>query len=163
LLAEKYYTQPGLADKLLEKDKNNMRPKETDLIALLETGNVDYIFLYRSVAEQHSLKYILLPEEINLKNPDFDSLYQSVSVEINGKNPSEKMTQKGEPMVYGVTILKNAPNKTVAIAFVKFMLTKDQGMAVLQRLGQPSVVPSVTYSYDNLPEELKVFALKPNK
>ena len=162
-LAEKYYKQNGLADQLLKKDENNMRPKETDLLALLETGNVDYIFLYRSVAEQHKLKYLLLPDEINLKNSDLSELYNSVSVEINGKTPTEKITQQGEPMVYGISIPKNAPNQTLAIAFLKFMLSKDKGMAILQKLGQPSVIPSVTNSYDKIPVELKAFALKPKK
>jgi len=160
-LAEKYYDQDGLAYRLMAKDKNNMRPKETDLIALLETGNVDYIFLYRSVAEQHRLKYLLLPDEINLKNPDFSELYQTVSVEINGKNPSEKIIQKGESMVYGITIPKNSPNANVATAFVKFILTKDKGIMILEKLGQPSVVPSNTNSFDNIPNDLKIFANRP--
>ena len=157
-LAEKYYKQNGLADQLLKKDKNNIRPKETDLLALLETGNIDYIFLYRSVAEQHKLKYILLPDEINLKNAEFSELYNSVSVEINGKTPSEKITQKGEPMVYGITIPKTSLNKDVAKAFVSFLLTKEKGMAILEKNGQPSVVPSSTSSFNNIPTELKSFA-----
>ena len=66
-------------------------------------------------------------------------------------------------MVYGITIPKNAPNQTVAIAFLKFMLSKDKGMAILQKLGQPSVVPSATNSYDKIPAELKAFASKPKK
>jgi molybdate/tungstate transport system substrate-binding protein len=140
-----------------------MRPKETDLLALLESGNVDYIFLYRSVAEQHKLKYLLLPDEINLKKSEFTELYNSVSVDINGKTPTEKITQKGEPMVYGITIPKNAPNKELAMVFVKFLLSKDKGMAIMQKLGQPSVVPSATNTYNKLPEELKIFALKPKK
>ncbi|MCX6258662.1 MAG: tungstate ABC transporter substrate-binding protein WtpA [Bacteroidia bacterium] len=157
-LAEKYYRQNGLADQLLKKDESNIRPKETDLIALLETGNVDYIFLYRSVAEQHKLKYIILPDEVNLKKPELSTLYASVSVEINGKNPNEKITQKGEPMVYGITIPKDAPHKATALAFVKFLLTKDKGMAIMEKLGQPSVIPSATNSYDNIPGDLKPFA-----
>ncbi|MBI5218812.1 MAG: tungstate ABC transporter substrate-binding protein WtpA [Bacteroidia bacterium] len=160
-LAEKYYKQNGLADQLLKKDKNNIRPKETDLLALLETGNVDYIFLYRSVAEQHKLKYILLPDEVNLKNSEFSDLYNSVFVEINGKTPNEKITQKGEPMVYGVTILKNAPNAKIAIEFLKFLLAENKGMAIMQKMGQPSVIPSTTGSYDKIPDELKSFAVNP--
>ncbi len=159
-LAEKYYKQKGLSDKLIEKNKDNIRPKETDLLALLETGNVDYIYIYRSVAEQHKLKYIILPDEINLKNPDFSSLYNSVSIEINGKNPSEKITQIGEPMIYGITIPKDAKNKTAANAFVKFLLTKEKGVSILEKLGQPSVIPSYTNSYDSIPNELKLFAKK---
>jgi molybdate/tungstate transport system substrate-binding protein len=159
-LAEKYYKQKGLSAQLLAKNKDNMRPKETDLLGTLESGNVDYIFLYRSVAEQHKLKYVVLPDEVNLKNPAFAELYKSVSVEINGKKPGEKITQTGEPMIYGITIPTNAPNKTLALAFVKFLLTKEKGMAILARLGQASVVPSPTQTYDKIPEELKVFATK---
>jgi molybdate/tungstate transport system substrate-binding protein len=161
-LAELYYKQTGLAAQLLKKDENNMRPKETDLLALLESGNVDYIFLYRSVAEQHKLKYILLPDEVNLKNPAFSELYNSVSVEINGKTPGEKITQKGEPMVYGITIPKGAPNKDVAMSFVKFLLTKEKGIAILEKLGQPSVIPSASDSYDKIPDDFKTFAFKPD-
>lgn len=159
-LAEKYYKKSGLSDDLLKKNTGNIRPKETDLLAILETGNVDYIFLYRSVAEQHKLKYILLPDELNLKNPAFEELYSSVSTEINGKKPGEKIIQKGEPMIYGITIPKLAPNKPVAMAFVKFLLDKEKGGAILSRLGQPSVIPASTISFDSIPEELKPFARK---
>jgi molybdate/tungstate transport system substrate-binding protein len=157
-LAEKYYQQNDLANKLLQKNINNIRPKETDLLALLETGNVDYIFLYRSVAEQHHLKYILLPDEVNLKQTEMAEIYGSVSVEINGKKPGEKMIQKGEPMVYGITIPNNAPNKEVALAFVQFLLTPEKGMAIMKKLGQDSVIPSESKSYEQLPAELKAFA-----
>ena len=44
-----------------------IRPKETDLLALLEAGEIDYLFIYRSVAQQHGLKMILLDDAMNLK------------------------------------------------------------------------------------------------
>ena len=162
-LAEKYYKKTGLADQLLKKDMNNMRPKEVNLLALLESGNVDYIFLYRSVAEQHHLKYLILPDEINLKKPELSELYSTVSVDIAGKKPGETIAQKGEPMVYGVTVPKNAPHSAVGIAFVKFLLTKEKGMAIMQKLGQPSVIPSPTTSFSKIPAELKSFATPPKK
>ena len=86
-LAEKYYNKNGLVEKLLKKDLNYMRPKEVDLISLLEANAIDYIYLYRSVAEQHQLKYLILPDSINLKNPELKKYYSTVSIEINGKNP----------------------------------------------------------------------------
>jgi molybdate/tungstate transport system substrate-binding protein len=57
-LAQKHYNIPGLAEKLTAKDKY-IRPKETDLLALLEAGEIDYVFIYRSVASQHGLKTLL--------------------------------------------------------------------------------------------------------
>jgi molybdate/tungstate transport system substrate-binding protein len=158
-LAEKYYNKPGLAGAFLAKDKKYIRPKETDLLALLESHNIDYIFLYRSVAEQHGLKYLILPDEINLKNPQFGDLYHSVTVDISGKKPGEVITKTGEPMVYGITIIKNAPNKEAAMKFLGFLLDADKGMEIMKRNGQPSVIPMPTGSYDKIPGQLKKFAL----
>ena len=159
-LAGIYYKKPGLANRMLGKDQNYMRPKEVDLVAMLESGSIDYIFLYRSVALQHKLKYLILPDEINLKSPAFAEKFAAASTEINGKEPGKKEVVKGEPMVYGITILRDAPNKEAAIAFVKFLLTKSEGMAIMERNGQPSVIPMPVKYYDRLPEALKGFATR---
>lgn len=159
-LAEKHYKKQGLYSKLTAKDKENMRPKETDLLALLETNSIDYIFLYRSVAVQHSLKYIVLPDAVNLKNPAFATQYASAKVEINGSKPGEKQTMNGEPMIYSFTILRNARNKAAAIAFAEFLLRKEKGQAIMARNGQPSVVPMKVNNYDKVPSQLKPFVKK---
>jgi len=160
-LAEDFYKQPGLADRLLKKDLRYMRPKETDLLALLEVKAIDYIFLYRSVANQHGLKWVTLPNEINLKDPKCAERYRTATVELTGDKPGAVMTQRGEPMVYGITIPKNAPNPKAALAFVTFLLEKDKGMAIMEKNGQPSVVPSASEAYDRIPDALKKYALKP--
>lgn len=158
-LAEIYYKQSGLARKLLEKDLQYIRPKETDLLTLLETNAVDYIFLYRSVAMQHQLKYLVLPDEINLKSERFADYYGQVSIETIGKKPGEYITERGAPMVYGCTIPKNAPNHALAIAFVDFLLGPE-GQAIIEKHGQPSVVPSPTTTYQFIPDSLKKYAQK---
>jgi molybdate/tungstate transport system substrate-binding protein len=159
-LAEKYYKQPGVFTKFTSKDQNYIRPKETDLLALLETNAVDYIFLYRSVAVQHQLKYLVLPDDINLKNNAFASQYSTAKVEINGSKPGEKQTMTGEPMIYSFTILKDAPNKVAALAFAEFLLKKDKGQAIMARNGQPSVVPMKVANYDKVPAQLRPFVKK---
>ena len=159
-LAGLYYRDETIPEKLLAKDLNFIRPKETDLLALLETGAIDYIFLYRSVARQHGLKCLTLPDEINLKRADMADYYKKVSVKVTGKRPGEFITKTGAPMVYGVTILKNAPNEKAAIEFVDFLLRKDRGTAIMEKYGQPSAVPSESETYDAVPERLKRYALK---
>jgi molybdate/tungstate transport system substrate-binding protein len=157
-LAEKYYRKPGIAKMIMDKDQNYIRPKEVDLLALLESNSIDYLFLYKSVAIQHQLKYVVLPDEINLKNPAFAETYATVSTEINGKEPGKKDVIKGEPMIYGVTMLRDAPNKAAALAFLQFLLTKDKGMKIMEKNGQPSVIPQENPNYEKLPRELKPYA-----
>ena len=159
-LAEKFYKKTGLNKKLTTKDLAYQRPKETDLLALLETKAIDYIFLYRSVAVQHKLKYIVLPDEINLKSEAFAQQYSTAQVEINGSKPGEKQAMSGEPMIYSFTILRNSPNKAAALAFAEFLLRKDKGQAIMVRNGQPSVVPMKVINYEKVPERLKTFVRK---
>lgn len=156
-LAEKFYKKPGLSSRLTAKDRNYMRPKEVDLVALLESNALDYIFLYKSVAIQHHLRYIELPDEMNLRNPSFADLYRSAAVEINGKTPGVKETMKGEPMIYGITMLSNAPNKTTALEFLRFILSPDKGMKIMEKNGQPSVIPQQNSNYSKIPDALKKF------
>lgn len=160
-LAERYYQKDGLAERLLAKDRRYIRPKETDLLALLEAGAIDYIFLYRSVAQQHGLKCLRLPDEINLKDPALAAQYRTVSVKISGKKPGEFVVKRGEPMVYGVTIPRNARNTAAALAFVAFLLEKDKGMAIMEKNGQPSIVPASSGTFDQIPPVLRDFAKKP--
>ena len=156
-LAEHVYDKPGLEQLLLQKDQRYIRPKEVDLIALLESQTIDYIFIYKSIALQHGLKFLSLPGEINLGNPSFDSLYATASVEINGKKPGEKIIVHGESMIYGVTILRDAPNREAAIAFLRFLLDPEKGMKTLSQNGQPSVIPMKAPGYQFVPASLKPY------
>ncbi|MBN1884749.1 MAG: extracellular solute-binding protein [Candidatus Krumholzibacteriota bacterium] len=160
-LAERYYGVPGLAARLLRKDGAFIRPKETDLIALLESGAIDYAFLYRSVAMQHGLPFLVLPDEINLKRADLAGLYAAVEVEVSGRRPGTTIVKRGAPMVYGVTIPRQAPHQALALAFVEYLLDAERGMAAMEAAGQPSVVPSPTDSWEALPARLRRFALPP--
>ncbi len=157
-LAQQYTGRPGLAAALLAKDVRYVRPKETDLLALLESNTIDYIFLYRSVAQQHGLKFQTLADTVNLKSADLSDVYAKATVEISGKTPGTFITKRGAPMVYGITIPKSAENPAVAEAFVAFILQKEHGRRIMEKLGQPSVIPSDSSTYARIPEGLKCFA-----
>lgn len=159
-LADMYYAKDGMSDKVLAKDNKYIRPKEVDLLSMLESGVLDYIFIYKSVAIQQGLKSLTLPVEINLSSPYYKSNYEKVSVEVLGKTPKSTVTMVGEPMVYGLTMPKSSKNPDLAIEFAKFFLSQNGGLAILKRMGQTPIVPSSTASFDSVPEPLKVFALK---
>jgi molybdate/tungstate transport system substrate-binding protein len=156
-LTAKYLDSRGLAEKFKSKDNRFIRPKEVDLLALLDVNEVDYIFIYRSVAIQHHLKYLVLPDEINLKNPALAGLYNEVSVKIPGNKPGDSVVIAGEAMVYSITMLNDAPHKEAAMAFLEFMLGAGSGMKIIEGMGQKSVIPSESSYYSEVPEPLKKF------
>jgi molybdate/tungstate transport system substrate-binding protein len=148
---------------ILEKDKNFIRPKEVDLLGLLEANAIDYIFIYKSVATQHHLNYITLNDSINLSNNDLSDWYSKAEVSISGKKPGEYIKLTGSPMVYGITALKNAPNKAAAHAFLDFFFDPAKGMKIIEDQGQTGVLPVGTSTYKYIPEQFKKFALDPSE
>jgi molybdate/tungstate transport system substrate-binding protein len=157
-LAEAYYQRPGMAERILQKDKRFIRPKETDLLALLESGTIEAIFIYRSVAEQHGLSYITLPDSINLKQRELADWYATASVSIAGKVPGERILLNGAPMVYGITMLHAAPNRQEGLRFLDWFFREDGGRQVLEQQGQPSLIPAVSKTYINIPKTLQPYA-----
>ncbi|MCD6353840.1 MAG: tungstate ABC transporter substrate-binding protein WtpA [Proteobacteria bacterium] len=141
-LAENHYKKPGLYNRLLSnRPRENIRPKSVELISLLQTGNMDYAWEYLSVAVQHGLKYIILPDEVNLGNYQYDNLYKQAAVKVTGKKPGTHMEIKGKSVTYGITLVKDAPNQEAAIAFLEYLLDPQGGLKILQEMGQPPFVP----------------------
>ncbi len=141
-LAEKALGKPGLYDKLLaNRPQENIRPKSVELISLLQTGNMDYAWEYLSVAVQHKLRYIVLPDEMNLGNYKYDPIYEKAVVKVTGKKPGTYMEMKGKSCTYGVTLIENAPNREAAVAFLAYMLDPEGGLKILEEMGQPPFVP----------------------
>lgn len=142
-LAEKHLAQPGLYEKLLaNRPLKNVRPKAVELVSLLQTGEMDYAWEYRSVAVQQGLNYITLPDEINLGNYQMNDFYKQATVEVSGKKPGSTITRTGQSITYGITIVDAAPNKPAAEAFLAYMLDPEGGLKILAEMGQPPFVPA---------------------
>ncbi len=127
-----------------------MRPKEVDLVSLLESGAVDYAFEYQSIAIQHGLRYIKLPPAINLADPDMASEYSKVIVHILVGTNDEKAIRMA-PIIYGVTVPLNAKHRVAALLFVKYLL--EYGREVFSKNGQPFLLNPI--GYGKVPEELR--------
>ena len=141
-LAEKYYKIPGLYQRLIDnRPKANIRPKSVELVALLQTGNMDYAWEYRSVAVQHELRFVELPDQINLGNYKYDTFYKKAVVKVTGKKLGTFLNKKGKSCTYGITLLKNAPNTQAATAFLEYMLDPQGGLKILKEMGQPPFIP----------------------
>lgn len=155
-LAEEHYGRPGLADSLLSKNRDYIRPKEVDLVALAETGVIDYMFQYRSVAIQHGLRYLVLPEEINLSSPALAEQYGRVSCMIPGETPGTRTAVRGDFISYSGTIPDNAPQKGLAMKFFAFMLG-DEGRAIFRECGQEPLIPAVADDQAAVPSSLRKY------
>ena len=124
------------SNQMKSNDKIMIRPMEIDLMAALETGEIDYLFIYKSVAEQHGVKYVELPLQIDLSSMEYKENYSRVKVILNDGN-----VVTGKPIVYGITIPKNAVNKKAAIQFLK-MLLSEEGRKIIEKDGMVAIQPT---------------------
>ncbi len=156
-LADYYYKKPIFEDLILKnlniKDNNRIiqipsqikkkkknifiRPKSVELLGLLEAGAIDYAFEYRSVALQHNLKFLPLPAELNLSSMKLKKQYSRVKIALPGNR-----IIIGAPVLYGIAVLKNAPEKKAAEEFLKFFLGRD-GMKIIKDSYQNPEFPPV--------------------
>jgi hypothetical protein len=68
-------------------------------------------------------------------------------------------TSTGEPIVYGLTIPKNAPNPTLAEEFVKYIIN-ESGQASISDSGQPAVVPALASDITKIPQILQPYVVE---
>ncbi len=122
-----------------------IKQKSVSLLADLESGNIDYAIEYKSVAEQHGLKYLQLSDDINLSNASKDSVYQKAFVKL-----ADGKVMKGNAIVYGVTVPKNAPDREDAYRFIN-MLIGQSGKEILEKCGQNPIYEA----YGTVPGEIK--------
>ncbi len=145
-LAEKYYNEKGFYQKMRKKIGDKwIRPKSVELLALLETGEMDAAFEYSSVALQHKLPFVSLPQKINLSSPEYEDFYKTAKVELTKKS-GKKVIIHGKSIVYGITVLKKAPNKKEAEKFVEFLISRE-GRELLKKAYQNPLVPAILLKY----------------
>jgi molybdate/tungstate transport system substrate-binding protein len=131
-LAERYYREPGLAERLRRAiPPRNMRPKEIDLVALLQTGELDYAFEYESVARGASLDFVPFPDSVSLGNMRDSSFYRQAAVRVVGHRPGDSITMRGEPIVYALSIPRRAEHPRLGERFVQFLVS-DDGRRILR-------------------------------
>jgi molybdate/tungstate transport system substrate-binding protein len=133
-------------------DKLKIRDKSVELVTFVQEGGLDYAFEYSSVAKQHGLKYLELPETIDLSSADCAAIYKTVKIQ------KTTTTSTGKPIVYGLTIPNNAPNPTLAAEFVKYIIN-ESGQTIFNNNGQPPVVPAVTNDINKIPESLTKYVV----
>jgi molybdate/tungstate transport system substrate-binding protein len=147
-------------DVLQPKANVILRAGSIQLIPLLETGSMDYCFLYLSNAKQYGLRYVELPDEFNLGNPQFEELYEHVIVKFELQRfATIGLDRLGKTIYYGLTIPSNADQKNLAIEFAEFLLD-EEGRGIFESTSHPVFLPSYTDNMQNVPSSLQSFVVQ---
>lgn len=124
------------------------------LLFLLDSGDADYAFEYRSVALQHGYEFLELPPQIDLSSEVYAGLYGNTKVMLDFRRfGSVEPVFTGEPIIYGMTIPNNAPNPDLAVEFIEFVFSAE-GQQIMLENEQPVMDPPVVDSIGASPDEI---------
>ena len=149
-LAQGYYHDPGLAAAVLKNSPDSsVAETETSLLAALQSGQIDYLAIYKSNALEQHLRYLALPSQINLSDQAMAAHYAKVTI-----NAGSLGNLTAKPIIYGLTIPSSASNPALAQKFVAFVLS-PQGRAIMSAAGFTVVSPALASSQGKVPAALQ--------
>lgn len=136
-----------------------LRGASIQLIALLQSGDLDYAFEYVSVAKQHELNMIALPDLLNMGSEAHIEDYQKIRVLLDFQRfATVKPEFFGERIGYGITIPSNAPHPEEAVTFITFLLG-EEGQRIMAEDYHPLFDPPLANGYENLPADLQAISI----
>jgi molybdate/tungstate transport system substrate-binding protein len=122
-LAETYYKQPGLAQKVLGANINTAQIfSEPTVQARLQSGELDAASAYRVQPGPFNIPYVSLPDEINLGDQAMSDGYAKTSLVLGDK------TYKPEPLVYYAAAIAGSAHPDQAAAFVDWLAKGAQSI-----------------------------------
>ncbi len=124
-LSEIHYNRPGLYRALSGRlDSRWMRPRSSELVALLQAGVLEFAFLYLSTAVQNNLPYLRFPPQVSLGDPAYREAYARVFVDIpSPHNQGSRIEIQGAPIRAGVALL--GAGKEAAASFLAFLISAE--------------------------------------
>ncbi len=137
-----------------KRDNFYFRGFSVQLLALLEARQIDYAFMYKSLAIQHGLEFVELPPSVDMSSTELADEYAKVTVHLDFQRfKSVTPVFGGEPIIYGLTIPANAIHQEEAELFIQFLLSAE-GQAIMAANNHPTIPPAADNT-DAVPDSLK--------
>ncbi len=129
--------QQAYASTLLRDQGNVTGASAAALVAPLQAGNIQFLFIYKSAASTDGLKYISLNSHVNLGTPSLATSYYAKTSYTDSAG-----TTKGAAIVLCITIPLSAVNTAEAIQFVQYVV---QNAKSLSTFGLVPLTPTLLY------------------
>lgn len=160
-LAQEYYKVPNLYNNLME---HLIIPGQDPSGGPALGKRFDFMLIYEHSAQvmagtNPDFRYVDLPSDINLSDPAKNSYYGHAVVVVPGlqtPRSAQSITVPGTRVAWGITLMKDAPNRENAIKFLQLLLS-PAGAAALKDNGPAPIYPALVSPEDlgKLPVSLR--------
>lgn len=134
------YQQSFVNNVLTNKD-NATGASAAALIPALATGQINFLFIYKSDVASNGLTLMQLPNEVNLGVVSNNNFYKQATY------PSAGVTETGAAISLWLSVPSDATNPTGAVQFVVYTIQNYQ--TVLKSFGLTPIIPAQLYADSN--------------
>ncbi|MDG6899282.1 MAG: substrate-binding domain-containing protein [Nitrososphaerota archaeon] len=125
------------SSRLAEDGGNVTGASAAALVAPLQSGQIQFLFIYKSAAITDHLRYVQLEPQVNFGNPSLGAFYSRFSFNDSAG------TTVGSAIVLSVTVPLDGSQQASALKFVKYVVENAQS---LSSYGLLPLVPAQLYS-----------------
>jgi molybdate/tungstate transport system substrate-binding protein len=168
-LAEAYYKVPNLYNNLLGHVVITGADPTGTALGRLFDFQLTYEHNARATAATNpDYRYVDLPDEVNLSDPSKDAFYRDNAVVVipglGTARSARTVPIPGTHVAWGLTLMKDAPNKKNAIKFLELLLGPS-GVKALNENGPAPISPALVSpeSFARLPQSLQPLVKKTGK
>lgn len=118
-----------------------------DLVAPLQEGNIQFLFVYKSAGVAQKLNVLQLPSQINLGSPAYSSFYSQFAYTMSSG------VQKGGLIALFITVPKDSTDAADSLSFVTYVV--KNGALLLSQYGLQSISPAQLYNDSAVPQQIQ--------
>lgn len=125
-------------NRTLSNEVNISGASAATLLPALDTGQIQFLFIYKSDIAAEGLSLIQLPNSVNLGLPSYNSLYSQATYNTNAG------IQKGSAIVLWLSVPKDSIGTNNSVDFVAYTIRNYQ--SVLNNFRLVPITPAELYS-----------------
>jgi molybdate/tungstate transport system substrate-binding protein len=118
-----------------------------DLVGPLETGQIQFLFIYKSAAIAHKLNYLRLPDQVNLGESKYSSFYSQFSYQL------ATGVETGGVITLWITVPADSTDTVDSLQFVVFVVKNSP--TLLSSFGLVPITPARLYNNTAVPHPLQ--------
>ena len=125
-------------DRLISNNGNVTAASAADLIAPLQTGQIQFLWIYKSSAIAHKLNYLQLPGQVNLGDSKYSSVYSKFSYQL------ATGVETGGVIRLWITVPADSTDTADSLQFVAFIVKNSP--TLLSLYGLVPITPARLYN-----------------
>jgi len=134
-------------DRMLTNKGNTTASSAANLLSPLESGSIQFLFIYKSTVVSQKLNYFQLTKAVNLGSPPFATVYSQFTYNTTSG------LQKGGPIALYITVPSDSTDPADSANFVVYVI--KNAPTLLAPFALQNITPAKLYNDTSVPQPIQ--------